>query len=203
MSQTDAAAATAAPDGKPLRSDARRNRDQLLAAAAEVFADRGADASLEEVARRAGVGIGTLYRNFPNREALTEAVYRRELETLCDAAPGLLAEYPADQALARWMNQFVEYVAIKRGMATALKAALGADNELFAYSHRRIREALGSLVAAAIAAGAIRADADPEDLLRALSGLCMAVDAPGAAGRTGRIVDLLVDGLRFGAPAGR
>jgi AcrR family transcriptional regulator len=182
-----------------MRADARRNRDLLLTAAAAAFAELGIDAPLEEIAHRAGVGIGTLYRHFPNRDALNEAVYRREVEMLCDAADELLAAEPPGVALSQWMNRFAGYVARKRGMAVALKSALGPDNELFSYSYRRITAAITHLVDAAIAAGEIRSDVEPEDLLRAMSGICMATDSPGWAERTGRLVDLLVDGLRYGA----
>jgi len=192
---------TDAPTRAP-RKDAARNREALLAAAGEVYAERGADdASLDEIARRAGVGIGTLYRHFPSRDALNEAVYRREVESLCDGAEELLGEHQPVEALAAWMRRFAGYVARKRGMAMALKSALGPDNELFSYSHKRIKDALGSLVDAAVAAGQIRSDVDRDDLLRAMSGICMATDSPGWSERSGRLVDLLVDGLRFGAPA--
>ena len=190
---------TAAPVRAP-RKDAARNHDALLAAAAEVYAEKGIDGSLEEIARRAGVGIGTLYRHFPTRDALSEAAYRREVEGLCNAVDGLLERHSPVEALAAWMRAFAAYVAKKRGMAMALKSALGPDNELFNYSHRRIREAIGTLVDRAVASGAIRSDVDSEDLLRAMSGICMAADSPGWAERTGRLVDLLVDGLRYGAP---
>jgi AcrR family transcriptional regulator len=191
----------ASPPERALRADARRNRELLLAAAAEVYDERGVEASLEEIARRANVGIGTLYRHFPTRDAVTEAVYRHEVELLCDGVDELLAARAADDALAHWMRSFVGYVAKKKGMAMALKSVLGADAELFNYSHRRIREALGTLVSAAVACGAIREDADSEDLLRAMSGVCMATDSPDWVDRSARLVDLLVDGLRYGAPA--
>jgi AcrR family transcriptional regulator len=196
-----AAADSGAPaDGRKMRADAQRNRDALLVAAGEAFAEKGIDASLEDIARRAGVGIGTLYRHFPTRDELNEAVYRREVEVLCEGVDPLLAADPAATALREWMTLFAGYVAKKRGMAAALKSALGADNELFTYSHRRIRDALGVLIAAAVEAGSIRPDVDPEDVLRAMSGICMACDLPGVD-RTGRLIDLLVDGLRYGAPA--
>jgi AcrR family transcriptional regulator len=187
------------PADRPLRKDAQRNRELLLAAAVDAYAERGVDASLEDVARRAGVGIGTLYRHFPTRDALNEAVYRREVDALCDQVDPLLEEHAPADALSTWMRSFAMYVARKRGMALALKSALGPDNELFAHSHRRIVQALGALVDAAVASGTIRADADAEDLLRAMSGICMATDTPGWNDRTGRLVDLLVDGLRYGA----
>jgi AcrR family transcriptional regulator len=193
---TDAPAPARAP-----RKDAARNHDALLSAAGEVYGERGVDASLEEIARRAGVGIGTLYRHFPSRDALNEAVYRREVEALCDGVDDLLRDHSPVDALAAWMRDFAAYVAKKRGMAMALKSALGPDNELFSYSHRRIREAIGTLVVRAVETGAIRDDVDSDDLLRALSGICMAADSPGLSERTGRLVNLLLDGLRYGAPA--
>ena len=184
---------------RPLRKDAQRNRDALLAAASDAYGERGVDASLEDIARRAGLGIGTLYRHFPTRNALNEAVYRREVEALCDNATDL-ADQPPVEALRSWMRSFATYVAKKRGMAMALKSALGPDNELFKHSHQRITAAITALVERAVESGSVRADADPEDLLRAMSGICMATDLPGWNDRTERLIDLLVDGLRYGAP---
>jgi AcrR family transcriptional regulator len=189
----------AAPE-RAMRADARRNHDTLLAAAAGVFAERGADASLEEVARQAGVGIGTLYRHFPNRDALVEAAYRRELELVCDRAAELLISSPPDVALATWMQSFADYIATKKGMASTLKSFLGADNELFSYSRQRIHEAINSLLQAAVAAGSIRADVDGDDLLRAMSGICMTTDGADWQHRTSRLIGPLVDGLRYRAP---
>jgi AcrR family transcriptional regulator len=186
-----------------LRADARRNRDSLLAAGATVFAERGADASLEEIARRAGVGIGTLYRHFPDRDTLTEAVYRREVERLCDGVGPLLAANPADVALATWMRDFAAYAATKRGMMVALKAALGAESDLFTYSQRRIRAAIGALLEAASTEGSIRSDVDAEALLTGMRGICMANDIPEDVARTALLIDLLVDGLRYRAPVPR
>jgi len=186
---------------RALRADARRNRDALLAAGAAVFAERGHEASLEEVARNAGVGIGTLYRHFPTRDALTEAVYRNEIERLCDGVAPLLAAHAADVALATWMRDFAGYAATKRGMVVALKSSPGDHSELFSYSHRRIHDAIGVLVEAAASAGLIRADVDADALLTGMRGLCMSGDAPGDSARTGLLIDLLVDGLRYGAPA--
>jgi AcrR family transcriptional regulator len=189
------------PQRRP-RKDAQRNREALLRAASEAYGERGVDASLEDIARRAGVGIGTLYRHFPTRDTLNEAVYRREVETLCDGAVEL-ADQPPIEALRAWMRAFSSYVAKKRGMAMALKSALGPDNELFKHSHQRITAAITSLVDRARESGDIRADADPEDLLRAMSGICMATDLPGWNDRTERLIDLFVDGLRYGAPSPR
>jgi len=188
---------------RAVRADARRNHDALLAAAGEAYAERGVDASLEEIAKRAGVGIGTLYRHFPTRDSLNEAVYRREVEALCDGVDGLLRENSPVEALAAWMRNFTGYVARKRGMAMALKSSLGPDSELFTYTHRRVREALTTLVTRAAETGSIRDDVDSEDLLRAMSGICMATDSPEWSRRSERLVDLLVDGLRYGASGPR
>jgi AcrR family transcriptional regulator len=182
---------------RPLRVDARRNRDRLLAEAADAFFERGVDVPLEEIARRSAVGIGTLYRHFPTRDALIEAVYRRELELLCEAADELALCAPGD-ALARWLERFVDYVGAKRGMAEALKSVVGADSELFAESHRRISEAIGQLVDAGVGAGVIRSDVEPLDLLRAVSGVCLLPQLSGDDWRVHakRVVGLLMDGMR-------
>ncbi|MCW2496842.1 MAG: putative transcription regulator [Jatrophihabitans sp.] len=182
-----------------LRADARRNHDLLLETAGALFAQKGIDVSLEEIARTADVGIGTLYRHFPSRDALNEAVYRREVELLCDGVDELIATNSADDALAAWMGAFATYVARKRGMAVALKSALGADAELFSSSRRRMIAALDQLLANAVSAGLIREDVDSEDLLSAMSGICMASPDAAFADRTRRLVDLLIDGLRYRA----
>jgi AcrR family transcriptional regulator len=184
---------------RPLRADARRNRDALLAAAAAQFAERGVDASLEDIARRAGVGIGTLYRHFPSREALIADVYRREVDLLCGGVDQLLATRPADEALAEWMRRFVGYVATKRGLAVALKSMVNDNSDLFAQSRANINESMARLVNAAVDAGLVRADADPEDVLRGMSGFCLFSDQAGWQEQAQRLVALLVDGLRFRA----
>jgi AcrR family transcriptional regulator len=127
-----------------LRADAQRNRDKLLAAATAAFAETGTDASLEAIAKRAGVGIGTLYRHFPTREALVEAAYRNEVERLCESARELLASHPPDVALAEWMDRFVAYAAAKRGMRSALQA-VAAKSDLFPEARRRQLEAIALL----------------------------------------------------------
>ncbi|HTY73201.1 MAG TPA: helix-turn-helix domain-containing protein [Actinomycetes bacterium] len=186
-----------------LRADARRNRDLLLEAAAQAFAENGVDTSLEDIARRAGVGIGTLYRHFPTREALVIATYERGVSLLCDAAPALLAEYPdkADVALELWMERYVEYVATKRGLAATLKAAVESHDEMFAQVRQRIHGAADSLLDAAVSSGRIRPDVQGADLLRALGGICMVSDSDGWQEQSMRLIKLLVDGLRYGAPA--
>jgi AcrR family transcriptional regulator len=182
---------------RPLRADAQRNREKLLTTAVAAFAERGTEASLEDIARQAGVGIGTLYRHFPTRDALMEAVYRHQVELLCDAADDLLATKGADEALSLWMERFVEHVATKRGMAMALKAVVGKDSELFAYCHGRIRNSVTMLLTAAVESGAIRSDVEAVDLLKALSGICMVSDQPGWQEQARRLVNLLHDGLRY------
>ena len=184
---------------KPLRADARRNRDALLVVAAAQFAEQGAEAPLDEIARRAGVGIGTLYRHFPTREALIADVYRREVDLLCSGVDELLATLPADEALAEWMRRFVGYVATKRGLAVALKSMVNDNSELFAQSRTHINESMARLVHAAVEAGLVRADADPEDVLRGMSGFCLFSEQAGWQEQAQRLVTLLVDGLRFGA----
>jgi AcrR family transcriptional regulator len=183
------------------RADARRNRDRLLEVASEAFARDGIDTSLEEIARTAGVGIGTLYRHFPNRDALLEAVFRRNVDDISDQADELLATLPADQALAQWMARFVRYVATKKGLAMHLKSVVSHDAEIFAYSHGRMNTAMRRLVEAGQREGTIRPDVDYEDVLRGLSGVCMMSDAPGWQDQACRVSGLLMDGLRFGVPA--
>lgn len=182
---------------RPMRADARRNREQLLEVASDAFRECGVDASLEEIARRAGVGIGTLYRHFPSRDALLEAVFRRDVEQVADRAEELLRELPPDRALDEWMRGFVNYVAGKKGLATHLKTVLSADSPLFVYAHERMNASMRGLVLAAAAAGSIREDVDPADLLRALSGVCLAADEPGWQEQACRICSLLMDGLRY------
>ncbi|HEY0869285.1 MAG TPA: TetR/AcrR family transcriptional regulator [Acidothermaceae bacterium] len=166
--------AVTTPDAadRALRADAKRNRDALLESAGQAFAEHGTAASLEDVVRRAGVGIGTLYRHFPTRDALVEAAYRHGVEQLCDSANHLLATQAPDVALEAWMLDFVGYVATKRGLAGTLKlSAPDVHAELFAYVHERLRRAIDSLVNAAAAAGKIRSDVDGFDLIRALGGI--------------------------------
>lgn len=180
------------------RADARRNYDRLVEAAGDAFARDGVEASLEGIARDAGVGIGTLYRHFPSRDSLVEAVFRHNVAQVTGAADELLATLPPGEALAEWMQRFVAYVSTKKGLATHLKTVVSADSELFAYTHQQVDTAIRKLVEAAIAAGDIRSDVDPMDLLRALSGVCL-VDAPGWQQQACRITCLLMDGLRYRA----
>ena len=179
------------------RADAVRNRERVLEAAKAVFSAGGPDASLEAVARRAGVGIGTLYRHFPTREALFEAVYRREVEQLGELAEQLKREPQPVEALRRWLRSNVEFVATKKGMSAALAlAAHGKSSELVAFSFERLTKAVGALLDRAVAAGEIRADVSAEDLLRALIGMCYLHDQPGWQASVIRLLDVFIDGLR-------
>jgi AcrR family transcriptional regulator len=177
------------------RADAVRNRERVLEAAKAVFSTGGADASLEAVARRAGVGIGTLYRHFPTREALFEAVYRREVEQLSELAEQLKNEADPVEALRKWLRSNVEFVATKKGMMAALALAAYGSSELFTFSFDRLTKAVGALLQRAVAAGKIRADIGPEDVLRALVGMCYIHDQPGWQSTVLRLLDVFVDGL--------
>ena len=177
------------------RADAVRNRERVLVAAKEVFSAGGPEASLEAVARRAGVGIGTLYRHFPTREALYEAVYRREVEQLTDLAEQLRTAPQPAEALRLWLRSNVEFVATKKGMAAALALAAHSTSHLIAFSFERLTKAVGVLLDRAVAAGEIRADISPEDVLRAMIGMCYLHDQPGWQDSVLRLVDVFVDGL--------
>ena len=183
------------------RADAVRNRERVLEAAKSVFSAGGSEASLEAVARHAGVGIGTLYRHFPTREALYEAVYRREVEQLSDLAEQLDNAPDPVEALRRWLRANVEFVATKKGMVAALALVAHASTELQAYSFDRLTKAIGALLARAVAAGEIRADISAEDVLRALIGMCYMHDQAGWQTTALRLLDVFVDGLRL-RPAG-
>ena len=182
------------PSRKP-RADAVRNRERVLDAAKIVFSAGGPDASLEKVARLAGVGIGTLYRHFPTREALYDAVYRREVDQLGDLAEQLRAEASPVDALRRWLRCIVEFVATKKGMSAALALAAHAPSELHAYSFERLTKGARALLDRAVMAGEIRGDITPEDLVRTLIGMCLMQDQPGWQERVLRLIDVFVDGL--------
>lgn len=187
-------------DARPLRADAQRNRDKLLAAATAAFAEHGEDVALETVAARAGVGIGTLYRHFPSRDALVVAAYRHEVGALCAAATDLLAARSPDEALRAWLDGFADYIATKRAMGDALRSAVASDASVFADTRERVLGALRVLLEAGAAAGRLRADVDPEDVLRVISGIWYLPAGPQWREDVGRMLDLVVDGLRYGAP---
>jgi AcrR family transcriptional regulator len=189
--------ADACPD-KPLRADARRNREKLLRVAASAFAEDG-ETPLETIAQRAEVGIGTLYRHFPTRGALVEAAYRQEVEALCAAAPALLDGRGGIDALREWMGRFAGYAATKRGMGGALRSAVGSDSPLFGETRERIVAAIDVLLAAGRADGSVRPDVDGEQVMLALGAVWMVPASEAWAERVRGVLDLVVDGLRFGA----
>jgi AcrR family transcriptional regulator len=156
---------------------------------------------LEEIARKAGVGIGTLYRHFPTRDSLVEEVYRHEVDVLCERADQLLETLPPDQALEEWMQLFVRHVATKRGMLSVLKPMLSSNAAFFAETKGRATAAATRLLAAGVAAGSVRADINGADLLRAVGGVCMSTDQD-RSDASDRLVGLLFDGLRHGARVG-
>ncbi len=184
-----------APPRKP-RADAERNRDKLLEAAKIAFAQGGIDISLEDIARRAGVGTGTFYRHFPTREAIIAAVYQREVQQLAESATRLLATTGPAEALHAWMRLFVDYIATKKIIAPALGALPGGASALAAASGAKITGAIAALVRNGIAAGNIRADAEPDDLLRALIGFTYGNSAPEWQASAHRLIDILMAGLR-------
>ena len=182
--------------GRKPRADGQRNRERLIEEAKAAFSEVGADVSLEEIARLAGVGIGTLYRHFPTRDAIVEAVYRREVRQLAEAATRLLTEMPPGEALRQWMRLFVDYIATKKVLASALSAIVGGASELYASAGAQIASAMNLLVERAAAAGDLRPDADPNDLLRALVGFTYGNASPTWQASALRLIDILMDGLR-------
>ena len=184
------------PQARKPRADSARNRQLLIDAAKEGFTAVGLNVSLEEIARRAGVGIGTLYRHFPSREAVMEAVYRREVEQLAESVPQLLESSPAGEALHKWMHLFVDYIATKRLIAPSLGVAAARTSSLYATSAELIMRAITTLVKRAVDRGDVRKDIDPSDLLRALVGVSYGNPDAGWEASARRLVDILMDGLR-------
>lgn len=180
------------------RADAQRNLDALLKAALAVFAKAGVDAPVREIAEKAGVGVGTVYRHFPQRSDLIVAVFQQEVDACADAAAVLSAKYAPGEALAQWLYRYLDFVSAKRGLATALHSGDPAYSALPAYFDKRLRPALRGLLDAAIAAGEIRSDVEPNMLISAVASL-------GAGGRqwdpakARSILALVIDGLRYGA----
>jgi AcrR family transcriptional regulator len=189
-----------APGTRPLRADARRNRDRLLDSAVRAFSEDGPEATLEAIAKDAGVGIGTLYRHFPTREALVDAAYRNELARLCDAVAELLATMAPDAALRTWMDRFIDYMGTKRGMADALRAVIASGGNPYSQSRDRLRSAITTLLDAGTATGRIRSDIEPGDVLASMSGVSLTAGEPGQREQASRMLDLLMDGLRHHAP---
>jgi AcrR family transcriptional regulator len=181
---------------RKLRADSIRNRELLLDAAAKVFSAGGPQASLEAVAREAGVGIGTLYRHFPTREALFDAVYRHEVDLLGDLAEQLARDCEPVAALKTWLQANVRLVAAKKGMIEALQLAAYGSSELKAYSYERMIGAVRLLIDRAVAAGDIRDDVPPEDIWRTLLGIFYAQGVADWQPVALRLVEVFVDGLR-------
>lgn len=203
----DGPSGSARPDAsgrvpRRLRADAQRNIDSLLEAAKTVFGTSGVDAPAKQIADLAGVGVGTLYRHFPQRSDLVKAVFQREVDACADAAPALAAAYQPGEALAKWLHRYTEFLATKRGLAAALHSGDPAFDALPGYFMQRLGPALGSLLEAAAASGEIRAGISPRDLLHAVANLCMPVADEGLP-YSQRMVALLIDGLRYSASTGR
>lgn len=189
------------PDRKP-RADAQRNRERLIDAAKAAFTEAGPEVSLEEIARRAGVGIGTLYRHFPTRDAIVEAVYRRELTQITEAAERLLAEESSPlEALRAWLRLSVDYLATKKVIAPAMNAIPGGTAQY--QSGPLLQLAVERLVEAALAEGEVRGDLEPGDILQAMAGLSYGAGQPGWQASALRLIDVLVEGLRASGAAAR
>jgi AcrR family transcriptional regulator len=181
-----------------LRSDAQRNRERILEAAREAFTRSGADASLDDIAKQAGVGPGTLYRHFPTRDALIEAVYRSGVEKLAAAQRKFAATLPPLDALRAWMLLFIDYIAAKHIIAPALNSIVGGPLKLYEGSRGAIQGSMDALVKRAIRGGDLRKDLDASDLLRALIGVSYVPAGPGWQPSARRLVDILIAGSRPG-----
>ena len=180
---------------RSLRADAQANYERLLDVAAQVFAREGADTSMKAIAAEAGVGIATLYRRFPTREDLIEATYRSRTEQLCAAATELLERSEPIEALRRWMEQFVDYMLTKQGMADALPAILAAHDGLRVHSREALLQAVTALVDAGIGAGRLRPDASPSDILMAIGGITLITGHESERELATRLIAQLLDGI--------
>lgn len=180
---------------RPMRADARQNHERLLEVAAKAFAREGPNASLKAIAIEAGVGIGTLYRRFPTRETLVEAVYRNEVARLCAAAPSLLAELPPVDALRAWMERFVDFMAAKHGMADSLRGVLASEDDRM-HTRYLLRDAIATLLEAGVADGSMRPGLDPYDVLMGLGGATLIAEGPDQRDLALRLLDLLINGVR-------
>jgi AcrR family transcriptional regulator len=184
--------------GRVMRADARRNYERLLSAAAEAFAEHGADdVSLEEIARRAGVGIGTLYRHFPTRRDLLEAVYLDQVQGLRSLADELSVSVPPQEALAAWLRALIDFSRTKRVLTSALMSTVGGNPELMSSCSALLRGAISDVLERAQQAGAVRLDADPTDLMRLTHAISMTTDWSGSdEGQVSRLLAIVLDGLR-------
>jgi AcrR family transcriptional regulator len=186
----------AGPARRKPRTDAQRNRERILEVAKEAFARSGANTSLDDIARQAGVGAGTLYRHFPTRDALLEAVYRAQVEELAAAEQELSGKLPPVEALRAWMLLFVDHIAAKHIIAPALNTLVGGPSKLYEASRSRVGGAIEALVKRAIESGDIRKDLEPFDLLRALIGVSNVASGPDWQQSARRLVDILISGSR-------
>ncbi len=183
---------------KPLRADAQRNRQTLLATAREVFSAGELEIRMEDIARKAGVGVGTLYRHFETREALIEAVYQQEIDMLCASAADLLGTMSADEAFSTFLNRLIAHAADNRGLATALIAGMVQNSPAFTRGSGQVMEAVTLLLNAAVNEKRFRADIEPTTVLIVVGALCSAQNDPSWQQRAQAVVALLLDGLRFG-----
>ncbi|GAA5068780.1 TetR/AcrR family transcriptional regulator [Nocardia callitridis] len=193
------------PAAAPARADARRNREKLLTTARVAFAEADATAgavALEVIARGAGVGIGTLYRHFPTREALVEAVYAAELDDVTGCVPALLAQYPPDRALRAWLDRYAAFIAAKRGMMDILRAGWASGTIATPTTRERITAVIGDILVEGTRAGLFRADVAPEDVTAMIFGIFLATSSNGSREQTGRLLDLVIDALRPGRATG-
>ncbi|MET8809625.1 helix-turn-helix domain-containing protein [Streptomyces sp. NPDC004546] len=179
---------------RPLRADAQRNEDRLLEAAAAAFTREGAGASVKDIARVAGVGVGTLYRRFPSKELLIEAVYRQEVQRLCEVAPDLTATRPPVEALRAWMELFIDFMAAKQGMADALAVVLTDESERL-HTRALLADAIAHLLAAAQAESSARPSVSAPDVLMALGGISLMASSEEQRDLATRLIDLLLHGI--------
>lgn len=188
------------PSSRPLRADARRNREALLSAARDALLGGDTDTHVEEIARRAGVAVGTLYRHFATREALVEEVYRKEVAELCAAPAKLLDQHNPHEALRRFLLLLVDHAAVGKGMAVALESIMATNSPVFDNARTQMANALTELLDAGTTAGTIRDDVTGPTVLRALGGICAMHATEGWQDEARQITAVLFDGLRFGAP---
>ncbi|MFJ8752747.1 TetR/AcrR family transcriptional regulator [Streptomyces sp. NPDC102441] len=198
MSEPDSPATgpSAAAPGRPVRADARRNRDRILSVARAAFSSTTETVPLDAIAREAGVGIGTLYRHFPTREALVEALYSAELDEVVSSAPALLAELPPEAALRAWMDRYAAFFEVKRGMSATLRAGWASGSIATPTTRERITAAIGIILAGGSRDGSLRADVTPDDVTMMLLGVFLSTAATDSPEKTAPLLDLVVDALR-------
>src|SRR5467141_1575500 len=184
------------PAARKPRADAQRNRERILEVAKQAFTRSGADTSLDDIAKQADVGPGTLYRHFPTRDVLLEAVYRSEVEKLAAAQRELSAKLPPIEALRAWMMLFVDYIATKQIIASALNSVVGGPSRLYDSSRVQVSGAIDALVKTAMKSGDIRKDLEPFDLHRAQIGVSNVATGPDWQESAKRLVDILITGSR-------